>query len=77
MRLNLCQVHLADLGLYDDLARDGWPIEPGQLGENVTTRGIDLMSLPGGTSCIWAPVRASGSPESAAHAIRSTASSQD
>ena len=49
MRPNLCQVHLADLGLYDDLARDGWPIEPGQLGENVTTRGIDLMSLPGGS----------------------------
>lgn len=41
--------HLADLELYDDLARDGWPIEPGQLGENVTTRGIDLMSLPGGS----------------------------
>lgn len=49
MRPNLCQVHLVGLELYDDLARDGWPIEPGQLGENVTTRGIDLMSLPSGS----------------------------
>jgi MOSC domain-containing protein YiiM len=49
MRPNLCQVHLVGLELYDDLARDGWPIEPGQLGENVTTRGIDLMSLASGS----------------------------
>ena len=48
-RPNLCQVHLLGVELYDDLARAGWSIEPGQLGENVTTRGIDLMSLPSGS----------------------------
>jgi MOSC domain-containing protein YiiM len=48
-RANLCQVHLIGVELYDDLMRDGWSIEPGQLGENVTTRGIELMSLPTGS----------------------------
>ena len=48
-RPNLCQVHFIGVELYDDLTRAGWPIEPGQLGENVTTRGIDLMSLPSGS----------------------------
>jgi MOSC domain-containing protein YiiM len=48
-RANLCQVHLIGVELYADLVRDGWAIEPGQLGENVTTRGIDLMSLPSGS----------------------------
>ncbi len=45
-RVNLCQVHLIGVELYEDLARDGWAISPGQLGENVTTRDIELMSLP-------------------------------
>ncbi len=48
-RPNLCQVHLIGVELYDDLADDGWSIGPGQLGENVTTREIELMSLPTGT----------------------------
>ncbi|QNE47202.1 MOSC domain-containing protein [Glaciihabitans sp. INWT7] len=49
MRANLCQVHLIGVELYDDLATAGWQIAPGQLGENVTTRGIDLMGLPTGS----------------------------
>jgi MOSC domain-containing protein YiiM len=48
-RANLCQVHLIGAELYDNLVEDGWSIAPGQLGENVTTRGIELMSLPTGS----------------------------
>ncbi|CAN5526428.1 MOSC domain-containing protein [soil metagenome] len=48
-RANLCQVHLIGVELYDDLVREGWAISAGQLGENVTTRGIELMSLPTGS----------------------------
>lgn len=45
-RANLCQVHLLQSELYDDLAQKGYNASAGQLGENVTTAGIDLMSLP-------------------------------
>ena len=48
-RANLCQVHLIGVELYDDLVTAGWVIAPGELGENVTTRGIDLMGLPTGS----------------------------
>ena len=48
-RANLCQVHLIPVELYDDLVKGGWSIAPGELGENVTTRGIELMSLPTGS----------------------------
>ncbi|KGJ78382.1 molybdenum cofactor biosysynthesis protein [Cryobacterium roopkundense] len=43
-RPNLTQVHLIQAELFDDL--DGFTVTPGELGENVTTRGVDLMSLP-------------------------------
>jgi len=43
-RANLTQVHLIQAELFDDLA--GYAVAPGELGENVTTRGIDLMRLP-------------------------------
>ena len=43
---NLRQVHLMHEELFDDLARDGFAVKPGELGENVTTRGIDLLALP-------------------------------
>jgi MOSC domain-containing protein YiiM len=46
---NLRQVHLIQSELFDDLAEAGYDVEPGQLGENVTTRGIDLLGLPEGT----------------------------
>lgn len=46
---NLRQVHLIPQELLDDLRSHGFPIEPGMLGENVTTTGIDLRSLPVGT----------------------------
>lgn len=48
-RPNLRQVHLIHEELFDELSRSGFSVVPGQLGENVTTRGIDLLSLPVGT----------------------------
>lgn len=46
---NLRQVHLIQSELFDTLVGSGHHVEPGQLGENVTTRGIDLLALPTGT----------------------------
>jgi MOSC domain-containing protein YiiM len=43
---NLRQVHLMHEELFDELARDGYAVKPGEMGENVTTRGIDLLALP-------------------------------
>ena len=43
---NLRQVHLIHDELFDEVASAGYPVEPGQLGENVTTHGIDLLALP-------------------------------
>lgn len=46
---NLRQVHLIHAELFDELRLAGYDIAPGDLGENVTTRGIDLLALPTGT----------------------------
>lgn len=45
---NLRQVHLIQGELLDDLNARGFTVTPGDLGENVTTRGIDLLALPRG-----------------------------
>ncbi|MEU9104118.1 MOSC domain-containing protein [Streptomyces xanthophaeus] len=46
---NLRQVHLIHRELFEEVAEAGFSVEPGQLGENVTTEGIDLLGLPTGT----------------------------
>ena len=46
---NLRQVHLIHAELHDLLQEQGFAISAGQMGENVTTRGIDLLGLPTGT----------------------------
>lgn len=46
---NLRQVHLVHAELFDELRDKGYAVEPGAIGENVTTRGIDLLGLPTGT----------------------------
>jgi MOSC domain-containing protein YiiM len=46
---NLRQVHLIHGELFDELREAGFAIAPGQMGENVTTRGVDLLGLPAGT----------------------------
>jgi MOSC domain-containing protein YiiM len=43
---NLRQVHLIPVELFDNLASLGHPISPGELGENVTTIGLQLERLP-------------------------------
>jgi MOSC domain-containing protein YiiM len=45
---NLRQIHLLHAELFDDLAAVGHTVTPGQLGENITTQGIDLLGLPVG-----------------------------
>jgi MOSC domain-containing protein YiiM len=46
---NLRQVHLVHAELIDELRAAGFDVAPGSMGENVTTRGIDLLGLPRGT----------------------------
>ncbi|MFZ5847841.1 MAG: MOSC domain-containing protein [Actinomycetota bacterium] len=48
-RPNLRQVHLIALELLEEMARHGHALRPGDLGENITTSGVDLLSLPTGT----------------------------
>lgn len=45
---NLRQVHLIHAELHDELAAGGFAVAAGQMGENVTTRGVDLLGLPAG-----------------------------
>jgi MOSC domain-containing protein YiiM len=45
---NLRQVHLVHAELHDELRTKGFAVAPGQMGENVTTRGVDLLGLPTG-----------------------------
>ena len=43
---NLRQVHLIHAELHDELKSKGFDVEAGQMGENITTRDIDLLALP-------------------------------
>jgi MOSC domain-containing protein YiiM len=45
---NLRQVHLIHAELHEELEAAGFRLSPGVMGENVTTRGVDLLSLPTG-----------------------------
>jgi len=56
---NLRQVHLMHAELLDELVGKGMAVEAGEMGENITTRGLDLLALPegavlriGDTACI-------------------------
>jgi MOSC domain len=46
---NLRQVHLIHQELFDECAAAGFSVLPGQLGENITTFGLDILNLPTGT----------------------------
>ena len=46
---NLRQVHLIHAELFDELVQQDHAVFPGDLGENITTRGIDLLALSAGT----------------------------
>jgi MOSC domain-containing protein YiiM len=57
---NLRQVHLIQGELFDEVRRHGYAVAPGNLGENVTTNGIDLLGLPRGTILRFGPPPAAG-----------------
>lgn len=42
---NLRQIHLIHSELHDELKEAGFDISPGDMGENITTRGINLLEL--------------------------------
>lgn len=46
---NFRQIHLIHAELFDELRLLGFDVHPGQLGENITTANLDLLSLPTGT----------------------------
>jgi MOSC domain-containing protein YiiM len=46
---NLRQVHLLHAELHDHLGTKGFRVEAGSMGENITTRGVELLSLPRGS----------------------------
>jgi MOSC domain-containing protein YiiM len=46
---NLRQVHLIHAELHEELRRGGYALEPGEMGENITTQGLDILALPTGT----------------------------
>ncbi len=46
---NLRQVHLMHAELFEELRAQGFVVAPGDLGENITTLGIDLLGLASGT----------------------------
>ena len=48
-QVNLRQVHLIHEELHHELREAGFHVREGQMGENVTTRGVDLLALPAGT----------------------------
>jgi MOSC domain-containing protein YiiM len=52
---NLRQIHLIQAELFDELREQGFEVGPGQLGENVTTRGVDLLALPRGAQLRLGP----------------------
>jgi hypothetical protein len=45
---NLRQVHLIHAELIESLQADGFAVDPGTMGENITTRGLALLDLPAG-----------------------------
>ncbi len=45
---NLRQVHLIHAELFEQLRAAGFEVGPGEMGENITTRGLDLLGLPAG-----------------------------
>ncbi|MEI5664632.1 MOSC domain-containing protein [Bosea sp. CCNWLW174] len=52
---NLRQVHLIQAELFEELAARGFSLRPGDMGENVTTRGLDLLALPTGAQLRLGP----------------------
>ena len=45
---NLAQVHFLHVELFEEMAAHGYALDPGAMGENILTRGLDLLSMPTG-----------------------------
>ena len=45
---NLAQVHFLHAELFDEMALQGFALRPGAMGENVLTKGLDLLAMPTG-----------------------------
>ncbi|GAA0548611.1 hypothetical protein GCM10010172_33090 [Paractinoplanes ferrugineus] len=60
---NFRQVHLIQRELFDQVGEKGYDVEAGDLGENVTTSGIDLLALPRGTILRFGPPGSRGANE--------------
>lgn len=43
---NLRQVHLIHAELFEELAAQGFKVVPGQIGENIATRNLNMLALP-------------------------------
>ncbi len=72
---NLRQVHLLHAEVFDEVAAAGHTVVPGDMGENVTTRGVDLLGLPTGALLHLgdeACVRVTGSGTPASRSTTST-----
>jgi MOSC domain-containing protein YiiM len=50
---NLRQVHLIASELIEELRKEGFTVERGSMGENITTSGMHLTSLPHGTRLVF------------------------
>jgi MOSC domain-containing protein YiiM len=46
---NLRQVHLIHVELFEELKQKGFEISCGEIGENITTKNLDLLNLPRNT----------------------------
>ncbi|TBN57133.1 MOSC domain-containing protein [Glaciihabitans arcticus] len=46
---NLRQVHVIHSELFEEVGEHGFTVAPGDMGENITTSGVDLLTLPTGT----------------------------
>jgi hypothetical protein len=63
---NLRQVHLIHAELHDELRTSGFELAAGELGENVTTRGINLLGLPTGARLFLGDTAVEAAPASRA-----------
>src|SRR5690242_123880 len=67
---NFRQVHLIQQELFAEVGAKGYAVAAGNLGENVTTSGIDLLGLPVGTILRFGPPRAGDTASAAAERHR-------
>jgi len=49
---NLRQVHLIQAEIIDELQAQGFNVDAATIGENITTRGVDLLALPRDTRLV-------------------------